>query len=51
MLDRVLTEILKEGSYEDADIKVILKAFSKNPAAAQESRRFVLENWKDIVQR
>ncbi|CAB0036684.1 unnamed protein product [Trichogramma brassicae] len=51
LLSRVLNEILENNKYEDDDIKVILKSYAKNPAAAQAARRFLQENWKEIVGR
>ncbi|KAL7288638.1 hypothetical protein TKK_0017371 [Trichogramma kaykai] len=51
ILQKVLNEILENNKYEDDDIKVILKSYAKNPAAAQAARRFLQENWKEIVGR
>ena len=48
---RVLNEILETSKYEENDVKVILQSYAKNPAAAQAARRFVQDNWKEIVKR
>ncbi|XP_001608203.2 aminopeptidase N [Nasonia vitripennis] len=51
ILQKILNEILESDKYEDNDIKVILQSYTQNPAAAQAARRFVQENWKEIVKR
>ncbi|XP_054011333.1 aminopeptidase N-like [Hylaeus anthracinus] len=51
ILQNILNEILHEGTFHQDEISVILKAFPRNPAAAQAASRFVRANWQDIAQR
>ncbi|XP_053977131.1 thyrotropin-releasing hormone-degrading ectoenzyme-like isoform X2 [Hylaeus volcanicus] len=51
ILQNILNEILHEGTFHQGEISVILKAFPRNPAAAQAASRFVRANWQDIAQR
>ncbi|XP_014203770.1 thyrotropin-releasing hormone-degrading ectoenzyme-like [Copidosoma floridanum] len=51
ILQSTLNEILESDKFDEHDVRVILKSYSKNPAAAQAARRFVQENWKEIVKR
>lgn len=47
----ILNEILHEDTFQPDEIAVILKAFPRNPAAAQAASRFVRANWQEIAQR
>ncbi|XP_076764436.1 thyrotropin-releasing hormone-degrading ectoenzyme isoform X2 [Xylocopa sonorina] len=51
ILQSILNEILREGRFSPDEISVILKAFPRNPAAAQVASRFVRANWQEIAQR
>ncbi|CAL7933659.1 unnamed protein product [Xylocopa violacea] len=51
ILQSILNEILREGRFSEDEISVILKAFPRNPAAAQVASRFVRANWQEIAQR
>lgn len=50
MYCRVLNEILEE-KYDESDVRAILRAYAKNPAAALAARRFIHENWPTMVDR
>ncbi|CAK9797807.1 Thyrotropin-releasing hormone-degrading ectoenzyme [Anthophora plagiata] len=51
VLQSILNEILHEDRFREDEVSVILKAFPKNPAAAQAASRFVRANWQEIAQR
>ncbi|XP_076675185.1 aminopeptidase N isoform X1 [Andrena cerasifolii] len=51
ILQSILSEILHEDRFQQDEIAVILKAFPRNPAAAQAASRFVRANWQEIAQK
>lgn len=51
VLQSILNEILHEDRFREDEVSVILKAFPRNPAAAQAASRFVRANWQEIAQR
>ncbi|KAJ8681944.1 hypothetical protein QAD02_017736 [Eretmocerus hayati] len=51
ILQMILHEILETNDFEDHDVRVILRSYAKNPAAAQAARRFVQEHWAHIMDR
>ncbi|KZC13130.1 Thyrotropin-releasing hormone-degrading ectoenzyme [Dufourea novaeangliae] len=51
ILQSILNEILYEETFHEDEALVILRAFPRNPAAAQVASRFVRANWQEISQK
>ncbi|XP_046823563.1 aminopeptidase N-like isoform X2 [Vespa crabro] len=51
VLQSIIDEILQDDIYNDDEICMILKSFSKNPIASRMAYKFIMRNWKNILKR